>query len=110
MCSTGATETARLARGVSDITSSSFKHGLGSRVHLAAKQQQKRPPVVIAKADLVATPILPLMSDPPCVAKSTPFFDRIWPVSGLIAAIVVNVAWMGFLRYGFLKLIRPAFF
>jgi hypothetical protein len=51
-----------------------------------------------------------LMSDLPCIAQPTPLFHRIWPVAGLVAAVVVNVAWMGFLGYGFFKLIGPAFF
>jgi hypothetical protein len=65
---------------------------------------------MIAKADAVATPMPSLTADPPYIAKPIPLFQRIWPVSGLIAAIVVNVAWMGLLGYGFIKLIRPAFF
>jgi hypothetical protein len=35
---------------------------------------------------------------------------RIWPVAGLAAAVVVNLAWMGFLGYGFFKLVEPAIF
>jgi hypothetical protein len=65
---------------------------------------------VIAKAQVVAAPTLPLASDPPFIAKPISVFHRIWPVASLATAVIVNVAWMGFLGYGFLKLVEPAFF
>jgi hypothetical protein len=77
---------------------------------LRRKKQQKGPPNVIADAEVVATPIQPLMSNLPFIARSISLFHRVWPVSGLMAAIVVNVAWIGFLGYGFFKLVGPAFF
>jgi hypothetical protein len=65
---------------------------------------------VVAKAVIVATPIPPLASDPPFIPEPISLFRRIWPVAGLLAAIVVDVAWMGFLGYGFFKLVGTAFF
>jgi hypothetical protein len=54
---------------------------------------------VIAKDQVVAT-----------ATPSISFFHRSWPLAGLVAAMVVNLAWMGFLGYGFFKLVEPAFF
>ena len=34
---------------------------------------------------------------------------RIWPVAGLGFALIVNVAWIGFLGFGLFKLIEAAF-
>jgi hypothetical protein len=65
---------------------------------------------VIARADVVATPTSPLASDLHFIPEPTSLFRRIWPVAGLMAAIVVNVVWMGFLGYGFFKLVGTAFF
>jgi hypothetical protein len=65
---------------------------------------------VIAEAEVVATPIPPLTSDLPFIPEPISLFRRIWPVAGLVAAIVVNAAWMGFLGYEFFKLLGPAFF
>jgi hypothetical protein len=36
-------------------------------------------------------------------------FGRFWPVAHLAAAVIVNLAWIGFLGYGFFKLVEPAF-
>ena len=36
-------------------------------------------------------------------------FRRIWPVAGLGFALIVNVAWIGFLGFGLFKLIEAAF-
>jgi len=36
-------------------------------------------------------------------------FRRIWPVAGLGFAVIVNVAWIGFLGFEFFKLIEAAF-
>ena len=65
---------------------------------------------MIAKAAVVATPIPPLASDLPLIPEPISVFRRIWPVAGLVAAIVVNMAWMSFLGYGFFKLVEPVFF
>ena len=34
---------------------------------------------------------------------------RIWPVAGLGFVVIVDVAWMGFLGFGFFKLIEAEF-
>jgi hypothetical protein len=65
---------------------------------------------VIAKAVVVAAPIRPLASEPPFIPEPISLFRRTWPVAGLLAAIAVNMAWMGFLGYGFFKLVGTAFF
>jgi len=65
---------------------------------------------VIAKAQVVATPIPPLTSDLPFITQPISLFHRIWPVAGSVAAIVVNLAWMSFLGYGLFKLVKPGFF
>jgi hypothetical protein len=68
----------------------------------------KGSPIVIAKA--AVTPIPPLASVLPFIPEPLSVFRRIWPLAGLVAAIVVNMAWMGFLGYGFFKLVGTAFF
>jgi hypothetical protein len=65
---------------------------------------------VIAKAQVVATPIPPLTSDRPFMTQPISLFYRFWPVAGLATAVIINLAWMGFLGYGFFKLVEPAFF
>jgi hypothetical protein len=65
---------------------------------------------VIAKAQVVATPIPPLTSERPLIPEPISLLRRIWPVAGLAAAMMVNLAWMGFLGYEFLKLVEPVFF
>jgi hypothetical protein len=65
---------------------------------------------VIAKAEVVVTPIPPLTLDLPFVTQPISVFHHIWAVAGLAAAIIVNLAWMGFLGYGLFKLVKPEFF
>jgi hypothetical protein len=64
------------------------------------------PQIVIAKAQVVVTPILPLTSDLPFIPQSISLFGRLWPVAGLAAAVIVNLAWVGFLGY----VVETAFF
>jgi hypothetical protein len=35
-------------------------------------------------------------------------FGRLWPLVGLAAAVIANLAWIGLLGYGPFKLIEPA--
>jgi hypothetical protein len=65
---------------------------------------------VSAKAQVVVAPIPPLTSDLPFITQSISLFGRLWPVAGLAAAVIVNLAWVGFLGYGFSKLVETAFF
>jgi len=65
---------------------------------------------VIATAQVVVTPIPPLTSDLPFITQSISLFGRLWPVAGLAAAVIVNLAWVGFLGYGSFKLVETAFF
>jgi hypothetical protein len=66
---------------------------------------------VIAEAQVVPTPTPLLTSDLPfIITRPVSLFHRIWPVASLAAAVIVNLAWMGFLGYGFFKLVEPVFF
>jgi hypothetical protein len=71
---------------------------------------RKRGSRVFAEAQVVATPVPPLTSERPLIAEPISRFHRIWPLAGLAAAMMVNLAWMGFLGYGFFKLVEPVFF
>jgi len=44
------------------------------------------------------------------IARPISFIHRTWPVAGLAAALVVNLAWVGVLGYGFFKIVEPVFF
>jgi hypothetical protein len=50
------------------------------------------------------------MSERPLIPEPIPRFHRIWPIAGLAAAMMVNLAWMGFLGYGFFTLVERVFF
>ena len=65
---------------------------------------------MIAKAQVVVTPILPLASDLPFIPQSISLFGRLWPVAGLAAAVIVNLAWVGYLGYGSFRLVETAIF
>jgi hypothetical protein len=66
---------------------------------------------LIAKTQVVEAPTLPLTSDPSSsITQSISVFHRVWPAAGLTAAIIVNLAWVGFLGYGVFKLVEPVFF
>ena len=66
---------------------------------------------MIAKTQVVEAPTLLLTSTPSSsVTQSISVIHRVWPVAGLTAAIIVNLAWVGFLGYGFFKLVEPVFF
>ena len=32
------------------------------------------------------------------------FWDRVWPLAGLAIAVILNLAWIGFLGFGLAKL------
>ena len=64
---------------------------------------------VSSDAELVLTPVSPLVPPRHLVTWAISRFDRIWPVAGLGFAVIVNVAWMGFLGFEFFKLIEFAF-
>ena len=66
---------------------------------------------VSSDAELVLTPVSsPLVPPGHLVTSAISRFHRIWPVAGLGFAVIVNVAWMGFLGLEFFKLIEFAFF
>jgi hypothetical protein len=65
---------------------------------------------VIAKAQVVATTIPSLTSDLPFIPEPISLLRRIWPAASLATAVIVNLAWIGFLGYGVFKLVEPAFF
>ena len=49
-------------------------------------------------------------SCPGIIPEPISLFRRIWSVTGFAAAVIANVVRMGFLGYGFFKLVEPAFF
>jgi hypothetical protein len=55
--------------------------------------------IVIAEDQIVATH-----------ASLNSVFQRIWPLACLVVALVVTVAWIGVLAYGFFRLIGTALF
>jgi hypothetical protein len=63
---------------------------------------------VIAKAQVVAVPVLALTSE--LQVQPVSLVHRFWPVAGLATAVIVNLVWIGFLGYGFSKLVSTAFF
>jgi hypothetical protein len=65
---------------------------------------------VIAKAQVVATPIAPLTSDLPFITQSILLFRSRLAAAGLAAAVTVNLFWIAFLGYEFFKLVETAFF
>jgi len=65
---------------------------------------------VIAETQVFAAPVPALTSELPFIAQPVSLFHRFWPVAGLATAMIVNLAWMGLLGYGFFKLVKPAFF
>ena len=64
---------------------------------------------MIAKAQVVATPIPLLTSDLPFITQSISLFRSRLAVAGLTAAVIVNLVWIGFLGYGFFKLVERSF-
>jgi hypothetical protein len=62
-------------------------------------EDNKGLPIVIAEEQISATTV-----------STNSSVIRNWPLAGLVAAMVVNLAWMGFLGYGFFKLVGPAWF
>ena len=49
--------------------------------------------------ELPLTPISPLVRPTQFVTLTISRFYRIWPVPGLGLALIVNVAWLGFLGF-----------
>jgi hypothetical protein len=64
---------------------------------------------VIAEAQVVATPT-PLLTSDLFITRPVSLFHHIWPVAALATAMMVNLAWMGFLGYGLFKLVKPELF
>jgi hypothetical protein len=65
---------------------------------------------VIAETKVFAAPVPALTSELPFIAQPVSLFHRFWPLPALANAMIVNLAWMGLLGYGFFKLVKPAFF
>ena len=65
---------------------------------------------MIAKAQAVEAPIPASTSDLLLIPQPMSLFHQTWPVAVVAAAVIVNLAWMGILGYGFFKLVEPAFF
>ena len=64
---------------------------------------------MIAKAQAVEAPIPASTSDLLLIPQPISLFHQT-PVAVVAAAVIVNLAWMGILGYGFFKLVEPAFF
>ena len=65
---------------------------------------------VSSNAELVLTPASsPSVPSGHLVAWAISRFHRIWPVAGVGFAVIVNMAWIGFLGFEFFKLIELAF-
>jgi hypothetical protein len=62
------------------------------------------------EVQVALTPVLPLVPGLNFATQPISVFHRIWPVTALAAAVVVNLAWIGLLGYGFFKIAEPAFF
>ena len=61
-------------------------------------------------AELVLTPVSsPSVPTGHLVTWAISRFHRIWPVAGLGFAVIVNMAWIGFLGVEFFKLIEFTF-
>jgi hypothetical protein len=60
-------------------------------------------------AEVALTSVLPVATAPPLVAGAVSRFHRVWPVAALALAVIINMAWIGFLGFEFFKLIEPAF-
>ena len=65
---------------------------------------------MIARAQVVITPIPAITSELPFITQSISLFGGIWPVAALAASVIVNLVWIGFLGYEFSKLVETAFF
>ena len=60
-------------------------------------------------AEVVLAPVLPLLPAQPLIKPVISRFQRGWPVAALGFAVLVTVAWMGFLGFGLFKLFEPVF-
>jgi hypothetical protein len=65
--------------------------------------------VVSSDVEFASMPVSPLVSPRHLVTWAIPRFHRFWPVAGLGFAVIVNMAWIGFLGFEFFKLIEIAF-
>jgi hypothetical protein len=52
---------------------------------------------MIARSQSFVASVPPLTLDLPVVSESISPYSRMWPLAGLVAAMIVNLAWMGFL-------------
>ena len=60
-------------------------------------------------AEVVMAPVLRLLPAQPLITPVISSFQRGWPVAALGFAVLVTVAWMGFLVFGLFKLFEPVF-
>ena len=64
---------------------------------------------MIAQTGAVVTLGTPSTLDPPFI-QPIPRVHRLWSVAALAIGVIVNLCWVGFLGYGFFKLVEPVFF
>ena len=56
-----------------------------------------------------SAPVSRLVPPRHLVTWALPLLHRIWPVAGLGFVVIVNMAWIGFLGFEFVKLMKLAF-
>jgi len=71
--------------------------------------ENKKDTIVSSDIEFASTLVSPVAPPQRSLTRTISRFRRIWPVAGLGFALIVNVAWIGFLGFGLFKLIEAAF-
>ena len=82
---------------------------LGQRPATRTNNDNKKDEIVSDDIEFASTLVSPVAPPRRSFTQTNSRFRRIWPVAGLGFALIVNVAWMGFLGFGLFKLIEAAF-
>ena len=82
---------------------------LGQRPATRTNNDNKKETIVSSDIEFASTLVSPAAPPRRSFTRTISRFRRIWPVAGLGFALIVNVAWMGFLGFGLFKLIEAAF-
>ncbi len=78
---------------------------LGQRPATRTNNENKKDAIVSSDIEFASTLVSPVAPPRRTISR----IRRIWPVAGLGFALIVNVAWIGFLGFGLFKLIEAAF-
>jgi len=78
---------------------------LGQRPATRTNNENKKDTIVSSDIEFASTLVSPVAPPRRTISR----IRRIWPVAGLGFALIVNVAWIGFLGFGLFKLIEAAF-